>query len=109
MYKSKEKIVNKLAPEDLEAITNIMGGLLDKQSKDLVSKKDLEDAKVELRSEIKASEERIKEELGNDLKSYIHEGIDAVMGAIDDLSNEVTDLRAEIKYNPQKSSLVGSR
>ena len=92
MKNNQEKLINKLTQEDLQAFADIMGGLLDKQSAVLASKKDLEDTatslKVELKDEIKKSEGRLIE--------YVDQGITAVTGAIDDVSDQVVELRTEV-------------
>ncbi len=71
-----ETKLKNLAPEDLQAISDAMGGLLDKQAATLASKQDLKD-------EITASEER--------LKAYMHEGFEAVMHGMDNLSDRFVE------------------
>ena len=76
---NKLKLKN-LAEEDLQAISDVMGGLLDKQSaillNDLASKQDLAEA-----------EHRIKTEL----KDYMHQGFEAVMHGMDNLADRFVE------------------
>lgn len=72
---NKLKLKN-LADEDLQAISDVMGGLLDKQSavlrNDLASKQDLKELKVEL-------------------KDHIHQGIETIMHGMDNLSDRFVE------------------
>ena len=68
----KKKIINRLTEEDLEAFSNVMAGLLDKQAAVLASKQDLK-------------------KLENDLKDYMHEGFEAVMEGIDAVAEKLAE------------------
>ena|SRR3989344_7166738 len=76
MKKAKRKLDNILGEGDLQAIGDLMGGLLDKQSAILATKKDLE-----------VAEFRIKKEL----KEYMHEGFEAVMHGMDNLADRFVE------------------
>lgn len=76
MKKVKQKLNNILGQGDLQAIGDLMGGLLDKQAAVLASKKDLE-----------AAESRIKTEL----KVYMHEGFEAVLHGMDNLADRFVE------------------
>lgn len=71
----------------MQAIGDMMGGLLDKQAAVLASKKDLQEVKVVLKVEIEKSEQRIKTEL----KDYMHQGFEAVMNGMDNLSERFVE------------------
>lgn len=88
MKKAKQKL-NRLAEGDLQAIGDIMGGLLDKQAAVLASKKDLEDlvTKKDLKDEISSAEFRIKTEL----KDYMHQGFEAVLRGMDNLADRFVE------------------
>jgi hypothetical protein len=81
MKKIKRKVNNILGQSDLQAIGDLMGGLLDKQSvvlrKDLASKEDLQNLKVEL-------------------KDYISQGVETVMSGMDGLSEQMAE-KQEVK------------
>lgn len=68
MTKNEQNLTN----QDLQALGDLMGGLLDKQNAVLASKEDLKDLKVEL-------------------KDYIHEGIETVMEGIDGLAEKLAE------------------
>ncbi|MEK7161114.1 MAG: hypothetical protein AAB729_00270 [Patescibacteria group bacterium] len=80
MKKDKTKVNKMLGQADLSAISDVMGGLLDKQSavlrQDLASKKDLHD-------EISGVEVRLKE--------YMSEGFESVMEGMDALAEKLAD------------------
>lgn len=69
----------------MRAIGDLMGGLLDKQAAILASKKDLET----LRSEM-ATKNDLKN-LERDLKVYMHQGFEAVMNGMDNLSERFVE------------------
>ncbi len=72
----KPKLKN-LAEEDLQAISDTMVGLLDKQASTLASKKDLEDLAT-------------KKDLA-DLKDYMHEGFESVIEGMDSIAEKLTE------------------
>lgn len=76
-----DNLQNKLSDQDLQAMSNVMGGLLDKQS--AAFSKDLENVKVELKGEIEKSK--------IELKDYMHEGFEAVMHGMDNLSDRFVE------------------
>lgn len=68
-----------LTNQDLQALGDLMGGLLDKQSAILATKEDLESVRAEMTT---------KEELNDlkvELKDFMSQGFEAVMGGMDDL------------------------
>ena len=70
-----------LAQDDLQAISDVMGGLLDKQAAVLASKSDLEEVKAEMAT---------KNDIA-DLKVYMHEGFEAVMEGIDSVAEKLAE------------------
>ncbi len=85
MKSNKPKVKTFLTQTDLQAIGNhmgnIMGGLLDKQSAVLASKKDLQEVKDEM-----ATKQDLLE-----LKNYMHEGFEAVMDGMDAIAEKLTE------------------
>lgn len=77
----KSKFKALLTPTDLNAIADLMGGLMDKQAAVLASKQDLKDLESRMAS---------KEDLA-DLKSYMHEGFESVMEGMDALAAKLTE------------------
>ena len=81
MRKVKQKLDNILGERDLQAIGNLVGGLMDKQSaslrSDLASKEDLQNLKVEL-------------------KDYICQGVETVMSGMDSLAEQMAE-KQEVK------------
>ncbi|GEM_PF-4172903 len=78
MKKSKQKLSNILGDGDLQAIGDVVGGLMDKQA--AVFRTDLKDA-------VGASEFRIK----RDLKDYIHQGVETIMNGMGNLSDRFVE------------------
>ncbi len=89
---SKRKLKN-LVPEDLQAIGDVMGGLLDKQSavlrRDLASKEDLKD-------------------LETNLKDYMHQGFEAVMQGMDNLANRFVE-KKDFEKLVEWAKIVGEK
>ncbi len=92
MKVNKSKIKTSLTQEDLQAIGDLMGGLLDKQSAVLASKKDLQEVKDDLQAVKNDLETNVatKQDL-SDLKEYIHEGFEAVMDGMDAIAEKLAD------------------
>ena len=82
MLDNKSK--NSLTTNDLQALGDLMGGLLDKQAAILATKVDL--ARVEARLDDMAT----KQDLA-DLKDHILEGFEAVMDGVDNLTEKLAD------------------
>jgi hypothetical protein len=72
----KPKLKTVLTGADFQAMSDLMGGLLDKQAAVLASKKDLS-----------VAEHRIKTEL----KDCMHEGFEAVMEGIDAVAEKLAE------------------
>ena len=80
----KPKLKGLLTTADLQAIGDLMGGLMDRQAAVLASKQDLKEVKQDL--------EKVKEnmatktdlaDLESNLKDYMHEGFESVMEGMD--------------------------
>lgn len=97
----KPKLKN-LAEDDLQAISNVMGGLLDKQAAVLASKKDLEDLESRM-----ATKDDIKN-LERDLKAYMHQGFESVMLGMDNLSERFVE-KQDFKKLVEWAKLVGEK
>jgi hypothetical protein len=83
MPTSKLKIKMLLTDGDLQAIGELMGGLMDKQAAVLASKQDLKD--LEDRVDIKLSG------LESNLKDYMHQGFEAVMEGMDAIAEKLAE------------------
>jgi hypothetical protein len=70
-----------LTGKDLQAIGNIVGGLMDKQAAVLASKRDLENL---------ATKDDLKD-LERDLKAYMHQGFETVMEGMDSLADRFVE------------------
>jgi hypothetical protein len=79
MKTNKAKLKNLLTPGDLDAIGNLMGGLLDKQASVLASKKDLQEVKLELKNDMV------------DLQARMNEGFEAVIDGMDAIVEKLAD------------------
>lgn len=88
MTTKKLKIKTLLREGDIQVISDLMGGLLDKQSAVLASKEDLQ--KVELRLGSVEVNMATKQDLA-DLKSYMHEGFESVIAGVDAISEKLTE------------------
>jgi predicted nucleic acid-binding Zn-ribbon protein len=83
----KQKIKGLLTQTDLESLSDLMGGLMDKQAAILASKKDLKD-------EITGLETRMDTKLNDletNLKDYMHQGFEAVMEGMDSIAEKLTE------------------
>ena len=82
-----EQNLTNLTPQDLQSISNIMGGLLDKQAavlrSELASKKDLQDLENRMTTKIDNLETR--------LVVRIDEAVEAVMGGMDAMVDKFTE------------------
>lgn len=78
-----QKIKGLLTGADLQAIGDLMGGLMDKQAAVLASKQDLKDeiAGLEKRTDVKF----------DDLKDYMNQGFESVMEGMDALSEKLAE------------------
>ncbi len=83
MKKQQVNLKKSLTKADLEAVGNLMGSLIDKQSTVLASKKDLREEVGVLYKEIKGTEDRLKE--------YMSEGFESVMEGMDALAEKLAD------------------
>lgn len=81
MKKSKANLKKLLTPDDLQAIGDVVYGIIDKQVATLATKKDLEEISLEMATKTDIS----------DLKVYINEGFESVMEGVDDIANKLAD------------------
>jgi uncharacterized protein YydD (DUF2326 family) len=81
----KTKLKTVLTNADFQAMSDIMGGLLDKQSAVLASKEDLRALETRIESKMAT-----KQDLA-DLKDYMHEGFEAVMEGIDAVAEKLAE------------------
>lgn len=77
MPKRIKKLTNILGEGDMQAMADVMGGLLDKQAAILASKKDLE--KLATKQDVA------------DLKDYMDQGFESVMAGIDAVAEKLTE------------------
>ncbi len=102
MKKVKRKLNEVLSQGDLEAIGDLMGGLMNKQL--AVFSIDLKDVKVELKSEILKSEVRVKQ----GLKDYMHQGFETVMDGIDSLAEKLAE-KEKVERIIEWARIVGDK
>jgi len=93
----KKKLQN-LGEGDLQAIGDLMGGLLDRQS--AVFTKDLNEVKSELKAEITQSEEHIKK--------YVNQGVAAVMDGVDGVASTLAE-KDRVENLERWASMAGTK
>lgn len=91
MKKTKLKTV--LANADFQAMSDIMGGLLDKQAAVLASKEDLKNGLQDLKVE---------------LKDYMHQGFEAVMEGMDVIVEKLAE-REKVERLIEWAVVVGEK
>jgi hypothetical protein len=96
--KNKQKLKGMLSKQDLEAISDLMGGLLDKQAAVLASKKDLEGVKNELKGDMA--------KLETNLKYHMNQGFESVMEGMDNLTEKLAE-REKVERLIQWAKEVG--
>jgi hypothetical protein len=94
--KANKKLIAKalLSEADLQAIGDLMGGLMDKQAAVLASKQDLKDEIGSLETRMDSLETRMDVKLNNletNLEDYMHQGFESVMEGMDAISEKLAE------------------